>query len=87
LLHPKRTFLTFAPAREITRLRGWAALYLLLKDFLASALFFATKPGGDGLLKKIQLSAIDWAITLRRWNMTIPILRVELATAKKRPPF
>jgi len=39
------------------------------------------------LLKKIQLHAIDEAITLRRWNMTIPILRVEFATAKKRDRF
>jgi hypothetical protein len=62
-------------------------VYLSFKDLLASTLFFATKPGGGCLLKKIQLSAIDWAITLRRWNMTIPILRVEFATAKKRRPF
>jgi len=49
--------------------------------------FFATKAGGNGLLKKMRPGAIDEAITLRRWNMTIPILRVELATAKKRRPF
>ncbi|PYK11084.1 MAG: hypothetical protein DME61_01710 [Verrucomicrobia bacterium] len=61
-------------------------MFLLFKDLFASTLFFATKPGGGGLLKKIQLSAIDWAITLRRWNMTIPILRVEFATAKNAGP-
>jgi len=54
---------------------------------LASALFFATKPGGDGLLKKMRPGAIDGAITLPRWNMTIPILPVEFATAKKHRPF
>jgi hypothetical protein len=53
----------------------------------ASAHFSATKAGDDGLLKKMRPGAIDEAITLRRWNMTIPILRVELATAKKRRPF
>jgi hypothetical protein len=53
---------------------------------LASALFFATKPGGYGLLKKMRPGAIDGAITLRRWNMTIPILPVELATPKSAGP-
>jgi hypothetical protein len=56
------------------------------RNFFASALFPATKPGGGGLLKKKRLSAIDRAITLRRWNMTIPILRVEFATAKNAGP-
>ena len=62
-------------------------MFLLFKDLFASTLFFATKAGGNGLLKKMRPGAIDEAITLRRWNMTIPILRVELATAKKRRPF
>jgi hypothetical protein len=57
------------------------------RNFFASALFPATKSGGNGLLKKMRPGAIDEAITLRRWNMTIPILRVELATAKKRRSF
>jgi len=35
------------------------------------------------VLKKIQLDAIDLAILLRRWNMAILMLGVELATAKK----
>jgi hypothetical protein len=48
------------------------------------AFFCATKHDGDGLLKKMRLGAIDGAITLRRCNMTGPILRVEFATAKKR---
>jgi hypothetical protein len=52
----------------------------------ASAFFFATKAGGNGLLKKMRPGAIDGAITLRRWNMTVPILRVELATAKNAGP-
>jgi hypothetical protein len=56
------------------------------RNFFTSALFPATKPGGGGLLKKMRLSAIDRAITLRRWNMTIPISRVELATAKNAGP-
>jgi hypothetical protein len=56
------------------------------RNFFASALFPATKSGGNGLLKKMRLSAIDGAITLRRWNMTIPILRVEFATAKNAGP-
>jgi hypothetical protein len=34
------------------------------------------------VLNKIQLDAIDLAILLRRWNMTILMLRVELAMAK-----
>jgi hypothetical protein len=36
-----------------------------------------------GLLKKMQPTAIDWPITLRRWNMIIPISRLEFAIAKK----
>src|SRR2546425_4559737 len=35
----ERPFLAFAPARELTRSRGWAAVYLSFKDFLASTLF------------------------------------------------
>jgi hypothetical protein len=38
------------------------------------------------LLKKMRPAAIDGAITLRRWNMTVPILRVELATANNAGP-
>jgi hypothetical protein len=34
------------------------------------------------VLKKIELDTIDLAILLRRWNMTIVMLGVELATAK-----
>jgi hypothetical protein len=34
-----------------------------------------------GLLKKIRLGAIDGAITLRRWNMSLPILRLEFLKA------
>jgi hypothetical protein len=34
------------------------------------------------VLNKIQLDAIDLAILLRRWNMIILMLGVELATAK-----
>jgi hypothetical protein len=46
--------------------------------FLRRALFFLRdKPRSLGLLKKILLGAIDGAITLRRWNMSPPILRVE----------
>jgi hypothetical protein len=56
------------------------------RNCFASALFTATKPNGNGLLKKMRPDAIDRAITLRRWNMTIPILRVELATAKNAGP-
>jgi hypothetical protein len=60
----------------------------LTQGILLPARFFpATKPDGNGLLKKMRPGAIDEAITLRRWKMTIPILRVELATAKKRRPF
>lgn len=57
------------------------------ENSFTSAFFFATKGGGNGLLKKMRPGAIDEAITLRRWNMTIPILRVELATAKKGRPL
>jgi hypothetical protein len=35
-----------------------------------------------GLLPTIQPRAINWAITLRRWNMRPQILRVEFAIAK-----
>ncbi|PYI48312.1 MAG: hypothetical protein DMF11_03855 [Verrucomicrobia bacterium] len=59
-----------------------AVLYLLFEEFRRQRFFFATKAGGNGLLKKMRPGAIDGAITLRRWNMTIPILRVEFATAK-----
>jgi len=64
---------------------GW---WLSFKKISPPAPFFpATKSGGNGLLKKMRPGAIDEAITLRRWNMTIPILRVELATANTRRPF
>jgi hypothetical protein len=80
-------FLTFALAREPASSPGWAFCSSHSGNSFASARFFATKAGGNGLLKQMQPSAIDEAITLRRWNMTIPTLRVELATAKKRRPF
>jgi hypothetical protein len=42
------------------------------------ALFFARQTREPaGLLKKIRLGAIDRSITLRRSNMSLPILRVE----------
>jgi len=63
-----------------------AVLYLLFEEFRRQRFFFATKAGGNGLLKKMRPNAINGTITLRRWNMTIPILGVELATAKKRRP-
>jgi len=60
----------------------------LIQGISSPTRFFSRRnPGGGGLLKKIQLRAIDWAITLRRWNMIIPILHVEFATAKKHRPF
>jgi len=52
----------------------------------ASAFFFATKAGGNGLLKNMRPGAIDEAINVRRWNMTIPILRVESARATNAGP-
>jgi len=46
--------------------------------FLPRAVFSARQTREPaGLLKKIRLGAIDGAITLRRWNMSPPILRVE----------
>jgi hypothetical protein len=45
--------------------------------FVARAFFARQSRGSTGLLKKIRLGAIDGAITLRRWNMSLPILRVE----------
>jgi len=73
--------LTSPPAH---RLRCFVAL---IQGISSPARFFpATKSRGNGLLKKMRPGAIDEAITLRRWNMTIPILRVELATAKNADP-
>jgi hypothetical protein len=76
---------TFALGRELTSSLARGCFVILIRGiFSASALFSATKPDGDSLLKKMRPNAINGAITLRRWNMTIPILRVELATAKER---
>jgi len=61
-----------------------AVLYLLFEEFIRQCAFSATKLGDGSLLKKMRPNAINGTITLRRWNMTIPILGVELATAKKR---
>jgi hypothetical protein len=50
--------------------------------FAPRALFFARQTREPaGLLKKIRLGAIDGAITLRRWNMSLPILRVQFLKA------
>ncbi|PYI48941.1 MAG: hypothetical protein DMF10_02855 [Verrucomicrobia bacterium] len=61
---------------------AWPFCTCYSRNSVASAFYFATKAAGNGLLKKMRPGAIDGAITLRRWNMTIPILRVEFATAK-----
>src|SRR5882757_6667585 len=46
--------------------------------FPCALLFLRDKAGKPaGLLNKIRLGAIDGAITLRRWNMSLLILRVE----------
>jgi len=59
----------------------------VIRGIYSPVCFFpATKLGDGSLLKKMRPNAINGTITLRRWNMTIPILRVELATAKKRRP-
>ena len=56
--------------------------------FLRWALFFARQTGEPaGLLKKIRLGAIDGAITLRRSNMSLPILRVEFETPRTPRPL
>jgi hypothetical protein len=46
------------------------------------SLHFSNNQRAICVLNKIQLDAIDWAILLLRWNMTILMLRVGLATAK-----
>jgi hypothetical protein len=48
---------------------------------MGHALFARQTSEPAGLLKKIRLGAIDGAITLRRWNMSLPILRVEFLKA------
>jgi hypothetical protein len=52
--------------------------------FFRRALFFFARQTREpaGLLNKIQLGAIDGAITLRRWNMSLLILRVEFETPR-----
>jgi hypothetical protein len=61
---------------------------VLIREFLQASVFLARRNALTGvLLKKMRLAAMDWAITLRRWNMTILISRVELATAKRSPSF
>jgi hypothetical protein len=52
-------------------------------QFLRRAPFFARQTKAPaGLLKKIQLGAIDGAISLQRWNMSLLILRVEFETPR-----
>jgi hypothetical protein len=85
LLHPSQQNASLLLLLLVSQ-RTHAAGYFVptySRNFFDQRAFFATKPGGGGLLKKMRLSAIDWAITLRRWNMTIPILHVEFVTAKK----
>jgi hypothetical protein len=52
--------------------------------FFRRALFFFARQTREpaGLLNKIQLGAIDGAITLRRWNMSLLILRVEFESPR-----
>jgi hypothetical protein len=51
--------------------------------FLRRAPFFARQTREPaGLLKKIRLGAIDGAISLQRWNMSLLILRVEFETPR-----
>jgi hypothetical protein len=40
-----------------------------------------------GLLKKMRPEAINWPITLRRWNMTVPISRLDFAMVKQKTIF
>src|SRR5262249_32159216 len=60
---------------------GLFAIY----DHCFAVRFFATKRVGAGLLKEIRLNTIDRPITVRRWNMSIPISRLESSTAKRNP--
>src|SRR5215813_6055655 len=43
----------------------------------------ATKCLGGGLLKEIRLNTVDRPISVRRWNMSIPISRSEFSTGKR----
>jgi hypothetical protein len=38
-----------------------------------------------GLLKKMRPGAINWPITLRRWNMIVPTACLDFAMVRKRP--
>jgi hypothetical protein len=77
---------TFALALRAALLARRAICTLLFEEFIRQCAFSATKVADGSLLKKMRPNAINGAITLRRWNMNIPILRVALATAKKRRP-
>jgi len=89
LPHPNQhtPLLIFDLARQQTSSPGALFCSSYSRNFFASTLFFPRRnPAGNSLLKKMRPNAIDVAITLRRWNMAIPILRVELAKAKERLP-
>jgi hypothetical protein len=60
----------------------------LIEEFLRRLRFFA-RPNALAVvfLKKMRLGVMDWAITLRRWNMNSLMLRVEFATANRNPFF
>jgi hypothetical protein len=47
--------------------------------------FAATNGIISGLFKEIRLNINDRPITVRRWNMSIPISRFHFSTAKRNP--
>jgi hypothetical protein len=51
-----------------------------------SQTFCATKPNGGGFIEeKMRPGVINWPITVRRWNMIVPISSLDFAMARRRP--
>ena len=63
----------------------WAVCDLLEAPCRSASFFSRPNPMAPGLLKKIRLNIIDWPITVRRWNMIVPISRLDFAMASRRP--
>jgi hypothetical protein len=53
-------------------------LFAIWQTLFRSRVFFATEGFGAGLLKEIRLNPVDRPISVRRWNMSIPISSLEI---------
>src|SRR6478609_8727606 len=69
----------FSPVSKRTVLRFVKAV------LSARKLFVRLNPMAAGLLKKMQPEMVNWPITLRRWNMIVPISRLDFAMVSRGP--